>query len=314
MTLTTYTPKVASEADFVAFWEQQYNYPLEHLYTNNIGQAPTADRVHHLFIWKNGSRLSDLKHSSVEANYIARIQELNALPQNTDAAAFLAQFALGGAIWRIFWLHCWQPDRFPIYDQHVHRAMIFIEQQRLEEIPKADTAKVQQYLQRYLPFYQRFKGLNQRSVDKALWFYGKFLKETRFPLCACAVRPIVATDGSQKSHSGNSRFDQQYNSTFRKDSMTYDQLLAELKECRNFKTLGRQSNFNTYNQDGALLITNSSGIPHTISRRVYDSVRDRYDALNIDQKHVSKNYTDPVWKQCPDRIYAPYLPAIWKYI
>jgi hypothetical protein len=177
-----YTGRTASEAEFVAFWERQYDYSLEHLYTNNIGQPHTADRVHQLFEWKNGSRLSALKRRSVEQNFVAHIQELNALPQNTDAAAFLARFALGGAIWRIFWLHCWQPNRFPIYDQHVHRAMVFIEQQRLEEIPTADADKVQQYLQRYLPFHKRFQNLNQRSVDKSLWFYGKFVKATRFPL------------------------------------------------------------------------------------------------------------------------------------
>ena len=181
MTLAIYTARTASEADFVAFWERQYNYPLEHLYANNIGKPLTADRVLQLFAWKNGYRLSALKRTSVEQNYIAHIQELNALPQDTDAAAFLARFALGGAIWRIFWLHCWQPNRFPIYDQHVHRAMVFIEQQQSEEIPKANADKVQEYLQRYLPFRQRFRYLNQRSVDKSLWFYGKFLKEARFP-------------------------------------------------------------------------------------------------------------------------------------
>jgi hypothetical protein len=181
MTLTTYTARTACEADFVAFWERQYDYPLEPLYTDNIGQPLTADRVHQLFEWKNGFPLSARKRCSIEKNYIARIQELNALPQNTDAAAFLARFALGGAIWRIFWLHCWQPSCFPIYDQHVHRAMVFIEKQRLEEIPTADADKVQEYIHRYLPFYQRFQNLNRRSVDKSLWFYGKFVKATRFP-------------------------------------------------------------------------------------------------------------------------------------
>ena len=104
------------------------------------------------------------------------------------------------------------------------------------------------------------------------------------------------------------------NGTFRESDMTYDQLLARLKKCRNFETLGRQSDFSAYNQNSALVITNSSGNPHAISRKIYDSVRERYDSLNVDQKHISKNYTDPVWKNCPDRIYAPYLPAIWRNI
>lgn len=182
MMLTTYTANRATKADFVAFWECQYDYPQEHLYTENIGQPLTADRVHHLFEWKNGYRLSALKHRSVEKNYIAHIKELQALPHHTDAAGFLTHFALGGAIWRIFWLHCWQPNRFPIYDQHVHRAMRFIETQQIEEIPTTDDRKVQEYLHRYLPFHQEFQNLNQRSVDKSLWSFGKFIKENRFPL------------------------------------------------------------------------------------------------------------------------------------
>jgi hypothetical protein len=182
MTLTIYVASTASEAKFVAFWERQYDYPLEHLYTNNIGVPLNAAAVHLLFEWKNGSRLSAAKRRSVDQNYVARIQELNGLPHTTDAATFLSRFSSGGAIWRIFWLHCWQPNRCPIYDQHVHRAMVFIEEQRREEIPAADADKVQRYLQQYLPFHQRFQKMNRRSVDKALWFYGKFLKTTRFPL------------------------------------------------------------------------------------------------------------------------------------
>ncbi len=181
MKLLTYKPHMSQMADFVSFWERQYNYPLEHLYTTNIGQPLTSVGIHQLFEWKNGSVLSGPKRRSVEQNYVAHIAKVNALPQATDAASFLQEFPSGGAIWRIFWLHCWQPSRFPIYDQHVHRAMVFIEQQRLEEIPERDTEKIQQYLTRYLPFHQKFKGINQRSLDKALWFYGKFVKANRFP-------------------------------------------------------------------------------------------------------------------------------------
>jgi hypothetical protein len=81
-----------------------------------------------------------------------------------------------------FWLHCWQPARFPIYDQHVHRAMAFIESGEREEIPKNEASKVRAYLDRYLPFHRQFAGLDLRAVDRALWFYGKFIKTTQFSL------------------------------------------------------------------------------------------------------------------------------------
>ena len=48
----------------------------------------------------------------------------------------------GGAIWRIFWLHCHYPNKFPIYDQHVHRAMACIIGMKSLEIPKKNQDKV----------------------------------------------------------------------------------------------------------------------------------------------------------------------------
>ena len=72
-------------------------------------------------------------------------------------------------------------ERFPIYDQHVHRAMAFLQTGEREEIPDYDPQKVESYWRRYLPFHATFEGIESRSVDKALWAFGKFLKEYRFP-------------------------------------------------------------------------------------------------------------------------------------
>ena len=53
----------------------------------------------------------------------------------------------GGAIWRIFWLHIQHPDTFPIYDQHVHRAMAYLlGPPTPEEIPIANSAKVKCFI------------------------------------------------------------------------------------------------------------------------------------------------------------------------
>lgn len=182
MRFITFKPEEVSFENFISFWSSQYRDPNEALYLKNIEGPFTPETVHQLFVWKNGSRLAARKHRSVENNYIARLDELRKLPKDTDAYAFLNRFNSGGAIWRIFWLHCWQPDRFPIYDQHVHRAMVYIKQQNIEEIASRDQDKVCVYLERYLPFHEQFKGLPQRSVDKALWAFGKFLKKTKFPL------------------------------------------------------------------------------------------------------------------------------------
>jgi hypothetical protein len=69
-----------------------------------------------------------------------------------------------------------------MYDQHVHRAMVLIERDELEEIPAGSAEKVQSYLHQYLPFHKRFQNINTRSLDRALWSYGKFEKGGRFLL------------------------------------------------------------------------------------------------------------------------------------
>jgi hypothetical protein len=186
MTLVIYSALQVSPRDFVAFWASRYKYPKESLYTDNIGRPLTPTRIRTLYEWKNGSRLAAPKLRSVERNYVARLSELRKLPFSTGAESFLHLFPSGGAIWRIFWLHCWQPTRFPIYDQHVHRAMALIESGEREEIPKNDASKVRAYLDRYLRFHRQFARLDLRSVDRALWFYGKFIKTTEFPLLSSA--------------------------------------------------------------------------------------------------------------------------------
>ena len=172
------------------FWDQQYRYPQESLYSDNIGKRLTPRRVRDLFRWKNGSPLSKAKRRSVEENFVRRIGHARRLPADISAEEFLEEFPSGGPIWRIFWLHCCRPETFPIYDQHVHRAMAFIEGDGLGELAqRSDPEKVRLYLGRYLPFYQEFTGFDTRSVDRALWSFGRFIKAWR-------IEPPTAPDHS----------------------------------------------------------------------------------------------------------------------
>jgi hypothetical protein len=172
----TLVRRVVDAAEFVERWAVLYDYKLEDQYDLNIGQPLTRERVLALFEWKNGGRFSRRKEASVLRNYVDRIGELEGLDRATPADAFLRRFDTGGAIWRIYWLHLWAPTKYPIYDQHVHRAMALIETGRPEEIPASDPAKIKSYLVRYLPFYSQFRDLDLRRVDKALWSCGKRMK------------------------------------------------------------------------------------------------------------------------------------------
>ena len=84
--LLVYQPKAAAPREFVEFWSQRYRDPREWLYVDNIGHPLTAQRVHNLYIWKNGGPLSAAKLKSIEANYISRITEMETLPPDMTAS------------------------------------------------------------------------------------------------------------------------------------------------------------------------------------------------------------------------------------
>jgi hypothetical protein len=186
MPLLIYQPCPATSTQFVEFWRRVYgDDKTEKLYSDNIQGELTEKKILKLFEWKNGSRLAKHKEASVRRNFIERRQELEQLRPDQKPEDLLGHFPEGGVIFRIFWLHCWQPERFPIYDQHVHRAMAFIQTGTLEEIPADDAPKIASYIHRYVPFHSTFDGIDSRSdraVDKALWAFGKYLKRPTFEI------------------------------------------------------------------------------------------------------------------------------------
>jgi hypothetical protein len=177
----TADPITADQRSFIDFWADRYAGYDEKFYDANVGQELTEERVLGLFVWKNGKPLSKRKRESVIRNFISRRDELEQVSPDESASNLLRRFSKGGVIFRIFWLHCWRPVRFPIYDQHVYRAMRFIESGVLDEIPRNDARKIRTYLDNYISFQSGFDGATSRQVDKALWAFGKFLKENNFP-------------------------------------------------------------------------------------------------------------------------------------
>src|ERR1700735_3280349 len=115
MQLVTYLPVIAEPRAFIDFWAARYTDIDDDFYATNIGEELTEVRVLAWFEWKNGMPLSPRKRQSVLQNYVARLGDLDQISEDEAAADTLARFG-GGIIWRIFWLHCWRPSRFPIYD------------------------------------------------------------------------------------------------------------------------------------------------------------------------------------------------------
>ena len=174
MQLPVFKQVFVAKSAFIEFWSRQYSYENEYLYDDNIGKELIEKRIWDLFLWKNGRPLSEKKAASVKQNFI---DDKTDIPSERDPLSLSAYLSKpGGAIWRIFWLHCNRPKAYPIYDQHVHRAMAKLKGWEEIEIPNDNKEKVHLYINEYLPFWEEFRSFPQKKVDEALWSYGKFLK------------------------------------------------------------------------------------------------------------------------------------------
>jgi hypothetical protein len=194
MRLTIYSPEVAeTQADFINFWSEQWTEKDKlkdrQFYQPYIGQPLSSEGLLNLFDWKNQTPLSAKKRARVMA-FVSQLDDLQRLPKDTEADVFLKKFSHGGAIWRVFLLHCWSHaaggTKYPIYDQHVHRAMTIIREDQCEEIVGwNDDQKIDAYLKRYVPFFRSFGSDKSQKLDQALMIFGRFMKGYRFPISPC---------------------------------------------------------------------------------------------------------------------------------
>jgi len=167
---------VAKDA-FVEYWASKYPKPVNELkYQGNIGKPLTAKRVWALFEWKNNGSISKLKRDSIQRNYIDVEPEAPRAGDRNELVNFVG--LKGGAIWRIFWLHCYDPVQYPIFDQHVYRAMHRLLHGKAAEIPATNCGKARAYADEYVSFFKAFDYPDGKLLDQALWSYGKYLKNS----------------------------------------------------------------------------------------------------------------------------------------
>jgi hypothetical protein len=96
-------------------------------------------------------------------------------PKSALEERYLNSTASGGAIWNIFYMHCIDPDVWPIFDQHTYRAMHFMKFGQVAELPKPKAKIYEAYKAEYLPFFMPLHS-DRRKADRALFAFGQFLK------------------------------------------------------------------------------------------------------------------------------------------
>jgi hypothetical protein len=169
-------------AAFVEFWARRYNDKSEPTYRECIKRPLTPESVRKLLAWKamqiNRKSIEAGEHPFVET-VISSLDRFQSLQLNTpdDADNFLTnELKDKGMIWKIFTLHIMYPDRYPIFDQNVYRAMHYLKIGIIKEIPSKNKNKQQSYINEYLPFYNEYGYYEDRKLDKALFTFGRFLK------------------------------------------------------------------------------------------------------------------------------------------
>lgn len=182
-----YRCDAATHSEFVEFWHRLYSDKDmrldDELYTPNILGPHTRETLLSLFKWKVGDRFFQTHLPGIQRNFIDRMKVAASLSPDATVSSWLKAFPDGGAIYRIFWMHCWNPADLPIYDQHVHRAMIFIQEGRIEELERfPDKDKLELYRNKYIAFNLSFSGDDRRKVDRALFAFGQFIKKQKLPL------------------------------------------------------------------------------------------------------------------------------------
>lgn len=171
--------------EFVNFWQPFYSYDKK-LYNKNINKKYfTKKDILNLYTWKNGKELNSKVKISINKNIIASLKNINNYKKckNINTKKILMEFSkIKGTVWKIFLLHIIKPKEFPIYDQNVHRAYAFIHSHKWERINNKISQKEKEnfYFNEYLKFIKEHKYLVLKSIDEALFAFGKFIKTKHY--------------------------------------------------------------------------------------------------------------------------------------
>ncbi|MFK5982731.1 MAG: hypothetical protein QM499_07450 [Flavobacteriaceae bacterium] len=172
--------KTTNLNEFINYWSQLYSYSNENLYNNTIvkQQYSIAD-IQNLYVWKNGMRLSKSKQNSLGAKILAKLIIINEFKtQNEiDVNEFKKEFKNLSAVWKIFLLHSIKPTKYPIYDQHIHRAYNYIHNLEYHSISSemSNKSKEEFYFNTYISFIQDQKYKDLKKLDEAFFAFGQFL-------------------------------------------------------------------------------------------------------------------------------------------
>ena len=165
--------------DFISFWSKLYAYDNAVLYDKIHHKVLSEKDIKDLYQWKNGMKLSQAKEKSLNTKIIKKIDIINSLRATTeiDLDYFLKEFKEVSVVWKVFLLHIISPSMYPIYDQHIHRAYRFMNNEASDGIKASmnEATKLKFYFEEYYPFVKQSKIKDLKKMDEAFFAFGQFI-------------------------------------------------------------------------------------------------------------------------------------------
>ncbi len=170
---------------FIEYWSKLYFYPDIHFYKNIHKTILAPHDLQELFQWKNGMNLSFKKQTSLDRKVQPLLYQINKYKneKDIDLQCFQNTFKEVSTVWKIFILHIIKPTQFPIYDQNVHRAYLYItnkEYRNFKYNSLSNKKKEQFYFEEYLPFIEGLKFEDVEKLDKAFFVFGQFINTKEY--------------------------------------------------------------------------------------------------------------------------------------
>ena len=165
--------------EFISFWSRLYAYDNAGLYDKIHDKVLSEKDIKDLYHWKNGMKLSQAKEKSLNTKIISKIDIINSLrvTAEIDLDYFLKEFKEVSVVWKVFLLHIISPTMYPIYDQHIHRAYRFMNNEASDGIKASmnEATKLKFYFEEYYPFVKQSKIDDLKKMDEAFFAFGQFI-------------------------------------------------------------------------------------------------------------------------------------------
>ena len=169
---------------FMEHWSSFYAYEFEPNYLENINDPfKNFDSFHQMYIWKNGMKLSKKKYATIKKLY-KKSRDFKRVSKIFSEELFEEKFNMhkNPGIWMMFLMHLFQPNNYPLFDQHVYRAHVFLNEGAIKEIPTSNKRKYIFFKEVYIPWFMSLKSSTKHSgklLDESLFTLGQHLSKIK---------------------------------------------------------------------------------------------------------------------------------------